>query len=103
MTELETLMTTGLSDMITGAGSVTASMGGTTVTGMFTPGEKQGELGLGGLVTPTPAEFVYPASAASAPSLLSTVTVDHVVRRVISTQEDGGLITVTLAERDDVR
>ena len=103
MTELETLMTAGLSDMMTGAGSVTASIGGTTVTGMFTPGEKQGELGLGGLVTPTPAEFVYPATAASAPALLGTITVAHAVRRVLSTQEDGGLITVTLGEKDDVR
>ena len=103
MTELETLMTAGLSDMMSGAGSVTASIGGNTVTGIYTPGEKSGDLGIGGLVTPTPAEFVYPATAASAPVPLSAVTVANVVRRVMSTQEDGGLITVTLGEKDDVR
>lgn len=103
MTELDTLMTAGLSDMMAGAGSVTASIGGTTVTGIYTPGEKSGDLGMGGLVTPTPAEFVYPASAASAPASLSTVTVGHVARRVLSTQEDGGLISVSLTDKDDVR
>jgi hypothetical protein len=103
VTELDTLMTAGLSDMIAGAGSVTASIGGTTVTGMFTPGEKSGELGMGGLVTPAPAEFVYPATAASAPSLLGTITVDNTTKRVMSTQDDGGLITVTLGDPDDVR
>jgi hypothetical protein len=96
-------MTAGLSDMIAGAGSVTASIGGTTVTGMYTPGEKSGELGMGGLVTPAPAEFVYPATAASAPAMLKTITVANAAKRVMSTQEDGGLITVTLGDPDDVR
>ena len=103
MTELDTLMTAGLTDMMAGAGSVTASIGGTTVTGMYTPGEKSGELGMGGLVTPAPAEFVYPATAASAPSLLGTITVANATKRVMSTQEDGGLITITLGNPEDVR
>ena len=103
MTELETLMTSGLSDMMAGSVSVTASIGGTTVTGMYTPGEKSGELGMGGLVTPAPAEFVYPATAASAPAMLKTITVANATKRVMSTQEDGGLITVTLGDPDDVR
>jgi hypothetical protein len=96
-------MTAGLSDMMAGAGSVTASIGGTTVTGIYTPGEKSGELGIGGLVTPAPAEFVYPATAASAPAQLKTITVANASKRVMSTQEDGGLITVTLGDPDDVR
>ncbi len=58
---------------------------------------------MGGLVTPAPAEFVDPASAASAPAALSTVTVAHVARRVLSTQEDGALISVSLTDKDDVR
>ena len=103
MTELDTLMTAGLTDMIAGAGSVTASIGGTTVTGIYTAGEKSGELGMGGLVTPAPAEFVYPATAASAPAMLKTITVANAAKRVMSTQEDGGLITVTLGDPDDVR
>jgi hypothetical protein len=103
VTELDSLMTAGLSDMMAGAGSVTASIGGTTVTGMYTPGEKSGELGIGGLVTPAPAEFVYSATAASAPAQLKTITVANATKRVMSTQEDGGLITVTLGDPDDVR
>jgi hypothetical protein len=103
VTELDSLMTAGLSDMMAGAGSVTASIGGTTVTGIYTPGEKSGELGIGGLVTPAPAEFVYPATAASAPAQLKTITVANATKRVMSTQEDGGLITVTLGDPDDVR
>ena len=103
MTELDSLMTAGLTDMMAGAGSVTASIGGTTVTGIYTPGEKSGELGIGGLVTPAPAEFVYPATAASAPAQLKTITVANAAKRVMSTQEDGGLITVTLGDPDDVR
>ena len=96
-------MTAGLSDMMAGAGSVTASIGGTVVTGIYTPGEKSGELGLGGLVTPAPAEFVYPATAASAPAMLKTITVANASKRVMSTQEDGGLVTVTLGDPEDVR
>ena len=103
MTELHSLMAAGLSEMIEAAGSVTASIGGTTVTGMYTPGEKGGELGMGGLVTPAPAEFVYLATVASAPTTLKTITVANITKRVMSTQEDGGLITVTLADPDDVR
>lgn len=103
MTELHSLMAAGLSEMIEAAGATTASIGGTTVTGMYTPGEKSGELGMGGLVTPSPAEFVYPATAASAPAMLKTITVAGAIKRVISTQEDGGLIAVTLGDPDDVR
>lgn len=103
MTELHSLMAAGLSEMIEAAGATTAFIGGTTVTGVYTPGEKTGELGMGGLVTPSPAEFVYPATAASAPDLLGTITVANATKRVMSTQEDGGLITVTLGNPEDVR
>jgi len=96
-------MTSGLSDMMAGSGSVTASIGGTVVTGIYAPGEKSGDLGMGGLVTPSPAEFVYEATAASAPALLGTITVANATKRVMSYQEDGGLISVALADPDDVR
>ena len=96
-------MTSGLSDMMAGSGSVTASIGGTVVTGIYAPGEKSGDLGMGGLVTPAPAEFVYLATAASAPALLKTITVAGQSKRVISYQEEGGLISVTLSDPDDVR
>jgi hypothetical protein len=103
VTELDSLMTQGLTEAMTGAGSVTAAIGGTTVTGMYAPGEQTSQLGVGGLVNPAPADFTYLASAASAPAALSVVTVAHVRRRVASTQADGGLITVTLEDLEDVR
>lgn len=103
MTELHSLMAAGLTEMIDAAGATTASINGEIVSGIYTSGERSGDLGLGGLVTPSPAEFVYPASAASAPALLKTIIVAGQPRRVLSYQEDGGLISVTLGDPDDVR
>ena len=103
MSDLESLVRSGISDMIEGAGSVTAGIGGKTVTGIYAPGEKTGELGMGGLVNPAPAEFVYLATAASAPSLLTVVTVSGERKRVLGVTQDAGMISITLGDPEDVR
>jgi hypothetical protein len=58
---------------------------------------------MGGLVNPAPAEFVYLATAASAPSLLTTVTVSGERKRVLGVTQDAGMISLSLGEPDDVR
>ena len=103
MSDFEALVRSGISDMIEGAGSVTAGIGGKTVTGIYAPGEKTGELGMGGLVNPAPAEFVYLATAASAPSLLTVVTVSGEAKRVLGVTQDAGMISLSLGDPEDVR
>ena len=103
MSDFESLVRSGISDMIEGAGSVTAGIAGKTVTGIYAPGEKTGELGMGGLVNPAPAEFVYLATAASAPSLLTVVTVSGERKRVLGVTQDAGMISLSLGDPEDVR
>lgn len=103
MSDLESLIRSGIADMIEGAGSATAGIGTKTVTGIYAPGEKTGELGMGGLVNPAPAEFVYLATAASAPSLLTTVTVSGERKRVLGVTQDAGMISLSLGDPEDVR
>ena len=103
MSDFESLVRSGISDMIEGAGSVTAGIGTKTVTGIYAPGEKTGELGMGGLVNPAPAEFVYLATAASAPALLTTVTVSGERKRVLGVTQDAGMISLSLGDPEDVR
>ena len=103
MSDLESLIRSGIADMIEGAGSVTAGIGTKTVTGIYAPGEKTGELGMGGLVNPAPAEFVYLATAASAPALLTTVTVSNERKRVLGVTQDAGMISLSLGDPEDVR
>ena len=102
MTELEQLITSGLSDAIAAA-PVTASIGGIAVAGIYSPNEQTGQLGYGGLVEPQASEFVYLASAASAPVLLTVVTVAGARKRVIGINNDGGTISLALATPEDVR
>lgn len=103
MSDLESLIRSGISDMIEGAGSTTCTIGSTAVTGLYSPGEKTGELGMGGLVSPAPAEFVYLATAASAPSLLTVVTVSGDRKRVLGVTQDAGMISLSLGDPEDVR
>jgi hypothetical protein len=103
VTELEQIMRDGIEDMVAGAGSATCTIGSTAVTGIYSPGEKTAELGMGGLVNPAPAEFVYIAAAASAPSLLGVVTVSGTRKRVLGVTEDAGMISLTLGDPEDVR
>ena len=102
MTELESLVDAALAEVISAAPS-TAVIGGTTVTGLYNPGERQAELGMGGLVQPQGGDFTYPASVVSAPSLLTVVTVDGSARRVTAIHADSGMVTLTLADPADVR
>lgn len=96
-------MQDGIGDMVTGCGSTTCTIGTTAVTGLYAPGEKTGELGMGGLVNPAPAEFVYLATAASAPSLLTAVTVAGERKRVLGVTQDAGMISLSLGDPEDVR
>ncbi|NCY22405.1 hypothetical protein EBX31_10695 [bacterium] len=59
-------MTSGLSEAIA-ASPVTASIGGTVVTGFYTPNEQSGQLGYGGMIEPQGSEFVYLTADVSAP------------------------------------
>lgn len=102
MTELDTLLAAGLADAINASPTV-ATIGTTAVRGLYNPGERAGELGMGGLVQPQAGDFTYPATTVSAPSLLTVITVGGVVRRVLSVQEDSGMITLGLADPEDVR
>lgn len=95
-------MTSGLSDAIAAA-PVTASLGGTVVTGFYSPNEQTGQLGYGGLVEPQGSEFVYLASVVSPPVLMSTITVAGIRKRVSGINHDGGMISLTLATPEDVR
>lgn len=90
--------------MAHGAGATVATFSASvTVAGIYAPGERGGELGMGGLVNPAPAEFVYLASVASAPALLTTVTVSNERKRVLGVTQDAGMISLTLGDPDDVR
>lgn len=102
MTELEQLITSGLSDAIAAA-PVTASIGGIAVAGIYSPNEQTGQLGYGGMIDPQGSEFVYLASAASAPMLMTVITVAGVRKRVTGINNDGGTINLSLATPEDVR
>ena len=102
MTELESLVSSALSEVIAAA-PTTATIGGTAVTGLYNPGDRAGELGMGGLVQPQSGDFTYPASAVSAPSLLTVISVGGANRRVMSIQEDSGMVTLSLGDPEDVR
>ena len=102
MTELETLMTSGLSEAIA-ASPVTASIGGTVVTGFYTPNEQSGQLGYGGMIEPQGSEFVYLTADVSAPAIMTTITVSGARKRVTAINTDGGMTSLTLATPEDVR
>lgn len=104
MTDLESLIQSGITDMTTGIGaSVAVFQSGATVSGIYSPGEKTAELGMGGLVNPAPAEFVYLSTAASVPTLLTTITVSGERKRVMGATQDAGMVSLTLADAEDVR
>lgn len=95
-------MTSGLSDAIA-ASPVTASIGGTVVTGFYTPNEQTAQLGYGGMVDPQGSEFVYLAADITAPAIMTTITVSGVRKRVTAINTDGGMTSLTLATPEDVR
>ena len=102
MTELQTLMTTGVADM-TGAMPTTATIFGLPVKGVYTPSEQTAELGMGGFVNPQNAEFVCLTAAVSVPALMSIVTVGGSPKRLTGVQSDQGVTTLILADPEDVR
>lgn len=102
MTELETLMTSGVADMI-GAMPTTATISGLSVRGVYTPSEQTAELGMGGFVNPQNAEFVCLTAAVSLPALMTIVTVGGSPKRLTGIQSDQGITTLILADPEDVR
>ena len=102
MTELQTLMTSGVADMIA-AMPTTATISGLTVRGIYTPSEQTAELGMGGFVNPQNAEFVCLSSAVSLPALMTIVTVGGAAKRLTGVQSDQGVTTLILADPEDVR
>jgi len=102
VTELQTLMTTGVADM-TGAMPTTATISGLAVQGVYTPSEQTAELGMGGFVNPQNAEFVCLSSAVSLPALMTIVTVGGAAKRLTGVQSDQGVTTLILADPEDVR
>ena len=102
MTELEILMTSGLSEAIA-ASPVTASIGGTVVTGFYTPNEQTGQLGYGGMVDPQGSEFVYVTADVTAPAMMTIITVAGARKRVTEINTDGGMTSLTLVTPEDVR
>ena len=102
MTELEQLMTSGLSDAIAAA-PVTASFGGTVVTGFYSPNEQTSQLGYGGMVDPQGSEFVYVNAGVTTPTLMSVITVAGVRKRVAGINSDTGTTSLTLNTPEDVR
>ena len=102
MTELQTLMTTGVADMIA-ALPTTATISGLAVQGVYTPSEQTAELGMGGFVNPQNAEFVCLTSAVSLPALMSIVTVGGAAKRLTGVMADQGISTLMLADPEDVR
>ena len=102
MTELQTLMTTGVADMIT-ALPTTATISGLAVQGVYTPNEQTAELGMGGFVNPQNAEFVCLSSTVSLPKLMTIVTVGGLPKRLTGVQSDQGVTTLMLADPEDVR
>ena len=102
MTEIETLMTTGLADTIA-AMPTTATICGLAVRGVYTTSEQTAELGMGGFVNPQNAEFVCLSSSVSLPALMTIVTIGGSPKRLTSVQSDQGVTTLILADPEDVR
>ena len=102
MTELEQLMTSGLSDAIAAA-PATASFGGTVVTGFYSPNEQTSQLGYGGMVDPQGSEFVYVNDGVITPTLMSVITVAGTRKRVAGINSDAGMTSLTLNTPEDVR
>ena len=102
MTEIQTLMNTGVADMIA-AMPTTATISGLAVRGVYTPSEQTAELGMGGFVNPQNAEFVCLTAAVSVPALMSIVTVGGSPKRLTGVQSDQGVTTLILADPEDVR
>ena len=102
VTEIESLMITGVADMIA-AMPTTATISGLAVRGVYTPNEQTAELGMGGFVNPQNAEFVCLTSAVSLPALMTIVTVGGSPKRLMSVQSDQGITTLSLADPEDVR
>ena len=102
MTELQTLMTTGLADMIS-ALPTTATISGLAVQGIYTPNEQTGQLGYGGMVDPQGSEFVYLSAGVTTPSLMSVITVGGTRKRVAGINSDSGTTSLMLTTPEDVR
>ena len=102
MTEIQTLMTQGVADMITAMPTV-ATISGLSVRGVYTPSEQTAELGMGGFVNAQNAEFVCLTAAVSLPALMTIVTVGGSPKRLTGVQSDQGVTTLILADPEDVR
>lgn len=102
MTEIQTLMTQGVADMIAAMPTV-ATISGLSVRGVYTPNEQTAELGMGGFVNAQNAEFVCLTSAVSLPALMTIVTVGGSPKRLTGVQSDQGVTTLILADPEDVR
>ena len=102
MTEIQTLMTQGVADMIAAMPTV-ATISGLSVRGVYTPSEQTAELGMGGFVNPQNAEFVCLTAAVSLPALMTIVTVGGLPKRLTGVQSDQGVTTLILADPEDVR
>ena len=102
MTEIQTLMTQGVADMIS-AMPTTATISGLSVRGVYTPNEQTAELGMGGFVNAQNAEFVCLTAAVSLPALMTIVTVGGSPKRLTGVQSDQGVMTLILADPEDVR
>lgn len=102
MTELETLMTSGLSEAIAAA-PVTASIGGIVVTGFYSSNDQTAQLGYGGMIEPQGSEFVYVSSDVTPPILMSVITVAGIRKRVTGINNDTGTTSLSLATPEDVR
>lgn len=102
MTEIQTLMTQGVADMIAAMPTV-ATISGLSVRGVYTPNEQTAELGMGGFVSPQNAEFVCLTAAVSLPALMTIVTVGGLPKRLTGVQSDQGVTTLILADPEDVR
>ena len=102
MTEIQTLMTQGVADMIAAMPTV-ATISGLSVRGVYTPSEQTAELGIGGFVNPQNAEFVCLTAAVSLPALMTIVTVGGSPKRLTGVQSDQGVTTLILADPEDVR
>ena len=102
MTEIQTLMTQGVADMIAAMPTV-ATISGLSVRGVYAPNEQTAELGMGGFVNPQNAEFVCLTAAVSLPALMTIVTVGGSPKRLTGLQSDQGVTTLILADPEDVR
>ena len=102
MTEIQTLMTQGVADMIAAMPTV-ATISGLSVRGVYTPNEQTAELGMGGFVNAQNAEFVCLTAAVSLPALMTIVTVGGSPKRLTGVQSDQGVTNLILADPEDVR